>query len=68
MCIATACGGCAALCGGSPTKLSGFGTVSEIFVQYFIPQMKVTVDFPNYAENLQNSPILCRLTFSWYFP
>ena len=39
-------------------KLSGFGTVPEIFVQYFIPHVKVTVDFPNYAENLQNSPFV----------
>ena len=49
-------------------KLSGFGTVSEIFVQYFIPQMKVMVDFPNYAENLQNSPFVLKLTFFSYFP
>jgi hypothetical protein len=28
----TASGGCAAIGGGSPTNLSGFGTVSKIFV------------------------------------
>jgi hypothetical protein len=28
--LATASGGCAANCGGSPTNVSGFGTVSEI--------------------------------------
>jgi hypothetical protein len=32
MYFVTAGGGCAALCGGSPAKLPGFGTVSKIFV------------------------------------
>ena len=32
MYFATAGGGCAALCGGSPAKLPGFETVFEIFV------------------------------------
>ena len=50
------------------TNLPEFGTVSEIFVQYFIPQMKVTVDFPNYAEDLQNLPFVLKLTFFSYFP
>ena len=37
MYFATACGGYASVCGGSPAKLPGFGMVSEIFVQYYIP-------------------------------
>ena len=32
--LATAGGGCAAICGGSPAKLPGFETSFEIFVQY----------------------------------
>jgi hypothetical protein len=32
--LATAGGGCAAICGGSPVKLPGFETYFEIFVQY----------------------------------
>jgi hypothetical protein len=32
MYFATVVGGCAALCGGSPAKLPGFGKVSKIFV------------------------------------
>jgi hypothetical protein len=32
--FATACGGCAIVCGGSPVKILGFRMVSEIFVQF----------------------------------
>jgi hypothetical protein len=34
MYFATAGGGCAAICDGSPVKLPGFETSFEIFVQY----------------------------------
>ena len=36
---ATAVGGCAALCGGSPAKLPGFETYFEIFVHAHIREM-----------------------------
>ena len=36
MYFATAGDGCAVLCGGSPTELSGFETFFEIFVQALI--------------------------------
>ena len=78
MCIATACGGCTALSGGSPAKLPGFGTVSKIFVQCYFPLPnddrchqiieKSRLTFQYCAVNLQNSPFMCKLAFFTYFP
>ena len=49
MYLATAGGGCAAICGGSPVKLPGFETSFEIFVRYLQSTselyLKVTIDF-----------------------
>ena len=74
----TACGGCASVSGGSLAKLPEFGTVSKIFVQYYIPLPnndrchqiieKSRLTFRNCAVNLQNSPFMCKLAFFTYFP
>jgi hypothetical protein len=55
MYFVTASGGCAALCGGSPAKLSGFGTVSKIFVHV----LKSTSENDRCHFNIEKS----RLTF-----
>ena len=74
----TACGDFTPVSGGSPVKLPGFGTVSKIFVQCYIPLQnddrchqiieKSRLTFRNCAVNLQNSPFMCKLTFFTYFP
>ena len=66
----TACGGCASVSGGSPTKLPGFETSFEIFVQCYIPLPnddrchqiieKSRLTFRYCAVNLQNSPFMCK--------
>ena len=74
----TACGDCASVSGGSPAKLTGFGTVSKIFVQCYIPPPnddrcyqiieKSRLTFRYCAVNLQNSLFMCKLAFFTYFP
>ena len=68
MYLATAGGGCAAICGGSPVKLPGFETSFEIFVQYLYSTSELSEShnwFFNPIFGIALKPLKCTILYKF---